>query len=54
MYSFGMSTRDIQEHLKQIYNVDVSPELITRITDEVMEEVREWQNRPLDKGYPIL
>jgi transposase-like protein len=54
MYSFGMTNRDIQEHLKQIYNVEVSPELISRITDAVIEEVKEWQNRPLDAMYPIV
>jgi transposase-like protein len=42
MYAFGMTTRNIQEHIKKIYNVDVSPELISRITDAVMDEVKEW------------
>jgi transposase-like protein len=54
MYSFGMSDRDIKTHLEQIYNVDVSPELISRVTDAVMEEVKEWQNRPLEKSYAIV
>ncbi|GMO55613.1 MAG: IS256-like element ISSod18 family transposase [Termitinemataceae bacterium] len=54
MYSFGMTNRDIQTHLEQIYNVDVSPELISRVTDGVMEEVHDWQNRQLDSAYPIL
>jgi transposase-like protein len=39
MYAFGMTTRNIQEHIKKIYNVDISPELISRITDAVMEDV---------------
>lgn len=54
MYSFGMSTRDIQRHLQQVYGVEVSPETISNITESVMQDVREWQNRPLEKSYPIL
>jgi len=54
MYSFGMSDRDIKTHLEKIYNVDVSPDLISRVTNAVLEEVREWQNRPLDKSYAIV
>lgn len=54
MYSFGMSTRDIQRHLQQVYGVEVSPETISNITASVMADVREWQNRPLEKSYPIL
>jgi len=54
MYSFGMTDRDIKTHLEKIYNVEVSPDLISRVTNEVLEEVREWQNRPLEKSYPIL
>ena len=54
MYSFGMSTRDIQRHLQQVYGVEVSPETISNITESVMSDVREWQNRPLEKSYPIL
>ena len=54
MYSFGMSTRDIQRHLQQVYGVEVFPETISNITESVMSDVREWQNRPLEKSYPIL
>jgi len=54
VYAFGMTCRDIQAHLKQVYGVEVSPELITRVTDSVMEDVKEWQSRPLEKTYPIL
>ena len=54
MYSFGMSPRDIQRHLQQVYGVTVSPETISNITESVMADVREWQNRPLEKSYPIL
>ena len=54
MYSFGMSTRDIQCHLQQVYGVEVSPETISNITDSVMADVRKWQTRPLETSYPIL
>ena len=54
MYSRGMTTRDIQEHLKEMYCVDVSPDLISRVTDAVIEEVKVWQKRPLDAIYPIV
>ena len=54
MYSFGMSDRDIKAHLEKIYNVEVSPDLISRVTNAVIDEVREWQNRPLEKSYAIV
>jgi len=54
MYARGMTTRDIQAQLEEIYGVEVSPSLVSRVTDEVMEEVKEWQNRPLDPLYPIV
>jgi transposase-like protein len=54
MYSFGMTDRDIKSHLEKIYNVEVSPELISRVTEAVMEEVKEWQNRQLEKSYAIV
>ena len=54
MYARGMTTRDIQEHLQQMYGVEVSPTLVSEVTDAVMEEVRTWQSRPLDALYPIV
>jgi transposase-like protein len=54
MYALGLSTRAIQENLKEIYNVDVSPELISRVTDEVKGLVDEWRNRPLEPVYPVV
>lgn len=54
MYARGMTTRDIQAHLEEIYGVEVSPTLISNVTDAVVEEVKTWQNRPLDAVYPIL
>jgi transposase-like protein len=54
MYSFGMSDKQIREHLEKVYNIDVSPDLISRVTNEVLDEVKEWQNRPLEKSYAIV
>jgi len=54
MYSRGMTTREIEGHLKEMYGVDVSPGLISHVTEAVMEEVKAWQSRPLDEVYPIL
>ncbi len=54
MYARGMSTRDIQGHVEDLYGVSISPELVSRITDTVADEVTAWQSRPLDEIYPIL
>jgi putative transposase len=54
MYSRGMTTREIQGHLEEIYGVDVSPALVSQVTEEVQDEVRQWQSRPLASLYPIL
>jgi len=49
-----MSTREIQGHLKEIYGVEISPSLISEVTDAVVEEVQQWQSRPLEALYPII
>lgn len=54
LYARGMTTREIQGHLEEIYGVDVSPTLISSVTEAVSEEVKIWQNRPLDALYPIV
>jgi len=54
MYSRGMTTRDIQAHLEEIYGVEVSPTLVSQVTQAVTEEITLWQNRPLDEVYPIM
>src|SRR3974377_1321248 len=54
LYARGMTVREIQGHLAEIYGTDVSPDLISRVTDGVLEEVRDWQNRPLDTVYPVV
>jgi len=54
LYARGMTTREIQGHLEELYGVDVSSALISNITDVVLDEVKAWQSRPLDAIYPIL
>ncbi len=54
LYARGMTTREIQGHLEEIYGVEVSPTLISTVTDAVTNEVKIWQNRPLDVLYPIV
>lgn len=54
LYARGMTVREIQGHLAELYGAEVSPDLISRVTDAVLEEVREWQSRPLDAVYPIV
>jgi putative transposase len=54
MYARGMTTREIQGHLQEIYQVEVSPSLISEVTDGVMEQARAWQNRPLEPFYGIV
>jgi putative transposase len=54
MYARGMTCREIRAHLQEIYGVEVSPDLISTVTDSVIDEVRTWQSRPLDAVYPIL
>ena len=54
LYARGMTVREIQGHLAELYGTEVSPDLISRVTDAVLDEVREWQNRPLDPVYPVV
>ena len=54
LYSRGLSTRGIQEQLEELYGVDVSPTLISNVTNAIMDDVRAWQSRPLSSVYPIL
>jgi len=54
MYARGMSVREIRGHLEELYGIDVSPDLISAVTDAVLEEVAEWQNRPLDPCYALV
>jgi putative transposase len=54
MYARGMTVREIRGHLEELYGIDVSPDLISAVTDAVLEQVAEWQNRPLDVCYPLV
>ncbi len=54
LYARGMSVRDIRAHLEELYGTEVSPELISRVTDAVWDEIREWQSRPLDATYAVV
>jgi len=54
MYARGMSTREIQGHLRELYGIEVSPDLVSAVTDAVLDELAEWQNRPLEALYPLV
>ncbi len=54
MYAKGMTTRDIQSHIQELYGVDISPTLVSNITNKIVDLAQEWQNRPLEKIYPIV
>jgi putative transposase len=54
MYARGMSTREIQGHLRELYGIEVSPDRVSAVTDAVLDEVAEWQNRPLEALYPLV
>ena len=54
MYAKGMSTRDISDHIKEIYGFELSAESVSKITETIMEQAKEWQARPLDSVYPFL
>jgi transposase-like protein len=54
LYARGLTVREIQGHLAELYGTEVSPDLISKVTDAVLDEVREWQSRPLEAIYPIV
>lgn len=54
MYAKGMSTRDIEDHMRDIYGIDVSPSMVSKITDKILPMIAEWQSRPLDRIYPVV
>ncbi len=54
MYAKGMSTRDIQAHYNHIYGVELSPTLVSNITDRILPRIQEWQNRPLQEVYAVV
>jgi len=54
LYAKGMSVRDIARHVRQTADVDLSPDTISRVTDAALEQMREWQHRPLEPFYPVI
>jgi putative transposase len=54
MYARGMTVREIQGYLAEMYSTEVSPDFISKVTDEVMAEVTAWQSRPLEPMYPVV
>ncbi len=54
MYAKGMTTSDIQAHIKDIYGMDISDTTVSRITDKILPEAREWQQRPLESVYAVV
>ncbi len=54
LYTNGMTTRDIQEHIQMLYNVEVSPDFVSNVTDGILSDIKEWQTRALDKVYPFV
>lgn len=54
LYARGMSTREIEEHVKQIYGVEISPQFVSRATEQLHQQITDWQNRPLERAYPIV
>jgi putative transposase len=54
LYARGLTVRDVKAHLEEIYGAEVSPDLISKVTDAVMAELKEWQSRPLDRVYPVM
>lgn len=54
LYTRGMTTREIEEHIKQIYGIDISPQFVSRATEQLHQQITEWQNRPLDRLYAVV
>ena len=54
LYARGMSTRDIHDQLQELYGIELSAEMVSKITDKILPEVKEWQSRPLNPVYPFV
>lgn len=54
LYARGMSTRDIQSHVRELYGLKISPDLVSAVTDQVIDEVTSWQARPLEASYCVF
>ncbi len=53
LYARGMSTRDIHDQIKELYGIDISAEMVSKITERILPEIKEWQGRPLEAIYPF-
>ena len=54
LYARGMTTREIEDHVREIYGMEISPQFVSRATDQVQQQIVDWQNRPLERVYPIV
>ena len=54
LYARGMTTREIEEHVKQIYGIEISPQFVSRATEQLQQQITDWQNRPLERLYPVV
>ena len=54
LYARGLTRREIEAHVKEIYGIDISPQFVSRVTEELQQQIVEWQNRPLDRVYPVI
>lgn len=54
LYARGMSTREIEEHVKQLYGIDISPQFVSRATEQLQQQITDWQSRPLERIYPVV
>jgi putative transposase len=54
LYARGLTTREIEQHVKDIYGVEISPQFVSRVTEELQQQITEWQSRPLERVYPII
>lgn len=54
LYARGMTTREIEDHVKQIYGIEISPQFVSRATEQLQQQITDWQNRPLDRIYPVI
>ncbi len=54
LYTRGMTTREIEEHVKEIYGIEISPQFVSRATEQLQQQITDWQNRPLERLYPVV
>jgi putative transposase len=54
LYARGMTTREIEDHIKQIYGIEISPQFVSRATEQLQQQITDWQNRPLERVYPVV